>query len=100
MPARVEKPLLNNNQLFNLSQGLAAAAATRQAIKERAPSGHAATADAAATAPPPAKKRAGGEGLASRPPPTMVHEVLTPPGYDDAAAEDGLDAAVHGELVF
>lgn len=76
------------------TQGLAAAAATRQAVKQS----HATAATADPSAPPPAKKKAAA-AAAARPPPTLVHDVLTPPGYDDATAEDGLDPAVHGECV-
>jgi hypothetical protein len=82
-------------------EGLAAAAATRQAAKKRSQSEDKPAANGADGATNPAAAQAGAkrqQGLGGRPPATCTHEVAIPEGYDEAAAAEKLDPAVHGAL--
>lgn len=76
-------------------EGLAAAAATRQAAKKRSQSEDKPVVNgAAATNPAGTAKRQQGPG--GRPPATCTHEVAIPEGYDEAAAAEKLDPVIHG----
>ncbi|PRW61094.1 superkiller viralicidic activity 2-like 2 isoform A [Chlorella sorokiniana] len=72
-------------------EGLAAAAAAREALKQKKRSLEAVAAPSAA---PAAAKKPAGERL----PPSCTHEVAVPPDFDVAAAQAALNPELHGTL--
>ncbi|GFR46999.1 hypothetical protein Agub_g8682, partial [Astrephomene gubernaculifera] len=74
-------------------EGLAAAAATRQAARKRQTDGKADANGSPAQAEPATKRQ---QGLGGRPPATCTHEVAIPEGFDESSIK--LDPEVHGTL--
>ncbi|KAL4452733.1 hypothetical protein ABPG75_008395 [Micractinium tetrahymenae] len=82
-------------------EGLAAAAAAREALKQKKRSLEQASgpgADAGAAAGAADGAGAAKKAAPERPPPSCTHEVAVPPDFDVAAAEAALDPELHGTM--